>query len=120
LGFVNVYFMRYSLVADHWQYFAMPAVLVLVAVGLAQIPAPVHRVVAALLLAILGTMTWRYAASYADQETLWRATLAQNPQAYVAHLNLGAILLERAEDELPAPAVKKSLVEEAVWHFEQA
>ena len=33
LGFVNVYFHRYSLVADHWQYFSLPAIIALVVGG---------------------------------------------------------------------------------------
>ncbi|MBX9788045.1 MAG: hypothetical protein K2Y37_03955 [Pirellulales bacterium] len=35
LGFVNIYFMRYSLVADHYQYLALPALLGLVTGGAA-------------------------------------------------------------------------------------
>ena len=30
MGFVNISFMRYSLVADHWQYLAMPGLIAVV------------------------------------------------------------------------------------------
>ncbi len=83
LGFVNIYFMRYSLVADHWQYFAIIGPIVLAA---AWIKKPV---VAALLVLVLSILTWRQCRIYANEEALWRATLRLNPQCWLAHGNLG-------------------------------
>jgi protein O-mannosyl-transferase len=49
----------------------------------------------AVLLAILGVLTWLQCGQYADVETLWRATLARNPGSWMALDNLGNALCER-------------------------
>jgi tetratricopeptide (TPR) repeat protein len=83
LGFLNIYFMRYSLVADHWQYFAIIGPIALAA---AIIRRPV---VAAALLLALGALTWKQCGMYAKVETLWQTTLRLNPNCWMAHGNLG-------------------------------
>jgi protein O-mannosyl-transferase len=99
LGFFNIYFMRYSLVANHWQYFSLPGVVALVA-GLAvwaserspKWPRPLLTAGGGLLVIAFAVMTWRQAGTYQDMETLWPATLAANPDCFLAHLNIGAAL----------------------------
>ena len=49
----------------------------------------------AVLLFGLGRFTWKEAAHYRDAETLWRATLEENPHAVAAHSNLGIVLHNR-------------------------
>jgi tetratricopeptide (TPR) repeat protein len=88
LGFLNIYFMRYSLVADHWQYFAIIGPIVLAA---AVIRKPV---VAVALLLALGVLTWRQCRIYTNSETLWRTTLARNPASTIARNNLSRALLD--------------------------
>src|SRR5208337_3760621 len=83
LGFLNIYFMRYSLVADHWQYFAIIGPIALAA---AIIRKPV---LAAALLLALGALTWKQCGMYANVETLWQTTLRLNPDCWLAHNNLG-------------------------------
>ncbi len=96
LGFVDVYPMRYSFVADHFQYLAsIGPIVLLVAAGAAILDRilPVARgPLAAVLLAMLGVLVWRQAGVYTTPETLWRATLARNPSAWMAHNNLGLVL----------------------------
>ncbi len=93
LGFFNVYFFRYSFVGDHFQYLASMAPLALVASALAGATsrhgALPRAVGAAALLAVPAFLTSREAREYRDNETLWRATLADNPGAIMAWLNLG-------------------------------
>ena len=76
LGFANIYFMRYSLVADHWQYAAtiVPAAglgALLARRGARGIPRIAAMVAALALLACLGTLTYRQTRIYKDTETLW-------------------------------------------------
>lgn len=99
LGFVDFYPMRYSFVADHFQYLASAAPLAglasLLARWFARSPSePIRALGAAIVaawLAVLGGTTWQQAHVYRDAATVWRDTLAKNPAAWIAHLNLGSM-----------------------------
>jgi protein O-mannosyl-transferase len=98
LGFFNVYPFRFSYVADHFQYLASIGLIVLVSASLAiafrrRTPGTLVLAAAPLLL-VLALLTWRQAHNYRDTETLYRATIAANPQAWLAHNNLAVVLLE--------------------------
>jgi Flp pilus assembly protein TadD len=112
LGFFDVYFMRYSYVADHFQYLASLGPLVAVGEGFARLGhgrprvprsrAGSGRVVGWLrlaapgvLLVALGGLVWVRCHAFRDNEAVWRDTLRKNPAAWVAHNNLGVILDER-------------------------
>jgi tetratricopeptide (TPR) repeat protein len=95
LGFFNVYPFRFSFVADHFQYLASLGPLTLVAAVGARISSHRQRAgatVAIALMTVLGLLSWQRAHAFADAETLWRDTLARNPGAWMAHLNLGNLL----------------------------
>jgi tetratricopeptide (TPR) repeat protein len=103
LGFLNIYFMIFSLVADHWEYFAIIGPIVLAA---AVIRKPV---LAAALLLALGALTWKQCGMYTNAETLWLNTIRLNPDCWMAHNNLGLYLLD-----------SEGRVDEAISHFQQA
>jgi protein O-mannosyl-transferase len=100
LGFVNIYFMRYSLVADHWQYAAMivPAAglgACLASAGRGGIPRVMVAATTLTMLVGLGALTYRQAGVYRDAETLWQDVLKHNPDSWMAHHNLGNWLANR-------------------------
>jgi tetratricopeptide (TPR) repeat protein len=106
LGFFSIYFFRYSFVGDHFQYLASMGPLALagagITVALARLPAglvPMRWVLPALLLVMLGGLTWRECGEYLSQESLWRATLARNPDASMAWFNLGDTLVKQGRHE---------------------
>lgn len=97
LGFVNIYFMRFSLVSDHWQYIAtiVPcAVFAGVTTSLARrlLTQPAAIAGAAALLVVLGVMSLLQSRVYEDGETFYEAVLAQNPDCWVVYNDLGALL----------------------------
>jgi protein O-mannosyl-transferase len=101
LGFVNVYFMRFSLVADHYQYAAtiVPAAALAAAAATlgrrCRFPAWIAYGLGVGLLAILAGLTWSQCRIYADAETLYRETIKKNPDCWMAHNNLGNLLTTR-------------------------
>lgn len=111
LGFLNVYPFRYSYVADHFQYLASLGLLVPVAGALAILLRRNRRALAApiLLVVILGALSWRQSRIYTDDETLYRETLARNPESWMAHHNLAKAVAE-SPGGLP----------EAIEHYEAA
>ena len=111
LGFLNISFFRFSLVADHWQYFAIVGIIALAAAGITAIlnPFPKGKIFfCGALLLLLGFLTWRQASIYRDAETLCRTTLAENPDCWLARDGLGGALL------------KKGKVDEAIAQFQQS
>jgi tetratricopeptide (TPR) repeat protein len=109
LGFLDIGFMLVSLVADHWQYFAIIGPLSLAAAAITR-SSPGTKAVAlgGALLLVLGGLSWRQCESYADPGTFWRAALAANPNSWLAHNNLGNDLFERGQ------------VDEAMAHYKRA
>ncbi len=105
LGFFNVFPMRYSFVADHFQYLAS---IGLIALGCAAVVRAARRygvgraattAAAGLALGSLAAATFVQTFAYCDAETLWRDTLAKNPGAWMAHTNLGLLLVGKGEVE---------------------
>ena len=110
LGFFNIYFMRYSLVADHYQYVSIISVICL-AVGVVYryLGLGVLRVAAAFALMIFGGTSWQQCYVYKDIETLWRDTIAKNPNSWMAHYNLGVILEEQNKPDEAISHYNRSL-----------
>jgi Flp pilus assembly protein TadD len=99
LGFFNIYPMRYSFVADHFQYHSSIGLIVLGASLLHRAKLIVERylpyagmVLGVILFAALGFLTFKQGYMYKDLETLWRETIKRNPSAWMAYSNLAIIL----------------------------
>jgi tetratricopeptide (TPR) repeat protein len=102
LGFLNVYPMRYSFVADHFQYLACISLIALAAAAAARAFTRAGSrwragavVLGGGLLVLLAVTTWRQGHIYRDRETLWLDTLAKDPGCWMAHHNYGLLLQDR-------------------------
>ncbi len=104
LGFMNVYAMRFSFVCDHWVYLSSLGFIALGASTMTRIFENLRRplmflVFTALLLSALAVLTWRQEGMYADAGTLWRTTIARNPEAWLAYNDLGAAMAQSDVDK---------------------
>ena len=106
LGFADISFMKYSPVADPWQYAAIVGVIALAAAAGVRAwerlsPTPQKQVVIGLVILVgaLGVLTWRRCGVFKNDETLWSDTLQKNPRCYIAQVNLGKALLAEAAFE---------------------
>jgi tetratricopeptide (TPR) repeat protein len=114
LGFIMLFTFRYTFVADHYQYLACIGPISLASAGIISLSDKFTQyrlliVSAALLIvASLGTLTWRQAATYTNIETLWRTTLAKNPECWMAHTNIGLVLFQKGQ------------IDDAIGHYRSA
>jgi tetratricopeptide (TPR) repeat protein len=110
LGFVNAYPFRYSYVADHFQYLASLGIVALAAAGWGFWRSRrLARIAAAALLATLGVLTWRQGFAYRDLATLYRTTIARNPDCWMAYSNLGTALLESGRKDEAIADLRRAL-----------
>jgi protein O-mannosyl-transferase len=120
LGFFNIYPMRYTFVADHYQYLAMLGPIVLLAWVAASAarrlrpPASFGETraergrpprwreagLALVLLLVLSGASWNRARVYRNLETLWLDTTETSPTAWLARYNLACVYLDQRRFDL--------------------
>jgi len=115
LGFFDIYPMRYSFVADHFQYLASMG---LIALGAATVSilltglGPWQRksglALCLTVVLIFAIQVWQQGTIYTDAETLYQDTITKNPNSWMAHNNLGLILKAQGRHH------------EAIAHFSRA
>ncbi len=113
MGFADVGFMQYSLVADHYQHIALIGLVAAAAALWSAWSKQARGVVArraahalaVVTAGILMLLTWRQCSLYKDPILLYRDTLKKNPECWMIHSNLGLALKSRGQ------------YQEAVEHF---
>jgi tetratricopeptide (TPR) repeat protein len=112
LGFFDIFYFRYSFVADHFQYLACLGVVALVASGAATVLRRRRLQVGASSLAIVGlvALNWQHGCVFHDDEALWRDTVARNPHAAMAYNNLGMIFNGKKQYEQAAELFHRALL----------
>lgn len=111
LGFFDVWPMRYSFVADHFQYLASLGLITLFAAGATLLvrrlggePIPAMNgasfgggTLAILLIVALGALTFARAKVFKDKETLYTDTIRKTPTAWISYVNLGVMYAQRQD-----------------------
>lgn len=100
MGLSDTGFMKFSLVADHYQHIAIIAVLALAGAAVSQISK--HKVRIGILTVIVGALSLKaaqQASIYRDAVTLYRAAVDKNPTSWILHGNLADELLAAGQIE---------------------
>ena len=149
MGFADVYFMKYSLVADHYQHMAIIGVIALASalwsIWRQRLRRAVHYSATFIAIATIGSLsflTWQQNGFYCNELTLYQDTLKKNPDCWLAHNNLGVLLYKagllresmdhyreslrlkpdyfNAQNNLAAVLMKTGRTQEALEHYQQA
>lgn len=94
LGFFDVYFFRFSYVGDHLQYLASMAPLALLGALATRLAGRASAAAGGLLIAALALSSHAHVPQYRSNLALFSATVAKNPQAWMAQSNLAAALTD--------------------------
>ena len=115
LGLFHPAYFDHSFVADHFVYVPSIGIFALFSAGVALWLQRMDgwrksacQAGCMILLTVLGVLSWRQSHSFNGVEAHSRATLANNPQSFVAHSNLGMALTGLGK------------FEEAIAHFRKA
>jgi protein O-mannosyl-transferase len=114
LGFVNVYPMRYTFVADHFQYVAciglLTAAAAVASTAIGRLPRGLQWMGWAgcgTLVMVLAALTYQQSRIYKSSITLWEDTLAKNSGAWMAHGNLATVYARQGDATRAAPHLAK-------------
>ena len=115
VGFTDGSYMHFTWVMDHLVYIPLIGLIAIIIAGLGRLEAslppsilPFGGALIAVALVLMAAESHAYARLFFNQETLWTYTLRYNPNAYLAHNNLGIALS------------KTGRIPEAIDQYEQA
>ena len=106
LGFLNVYGMKFSFVADHFSYLSTPCLLLLLCtsiyfllgklrIGFPLLMSALYRILLSSLLVIIVIYmcgkSMELTQNYKSEITLWNNLISQNPNTWIAYNNRGFI-----------------------------
>ena len=124
MGFLNVFSMQFSFVADHYSYLTTPCLFLLLSAGLIflydhvriyfpELPSRLWRIIKYVALGLvviyLSGSVMVLTRNYADETTLWTNVLKANSKAGIAYINLGVIYSQLGRNEEAIGLLKKAL-----------
>jgi protein O-mannosyl-transferase len=116
MGLTDVGFMRFSLVADHYQHIAIIGVLTLVTAAICTFRQQLLRIgrniVDVGVLAVICTLlllTWVQCGTYCDIITLYETAIEKNPGLWMLHGNLGDALYDAGHIQEAIPELREAL-----------
>lgn len=116
LGFFDIYPMRYSFVADHFQYLASIGLIVLCVATVTSIflrLGSLYRTIGfaayGMIIIIFGMLVWQQGHIYKNVEILWRDTISKSPGSWMAYNNLGLILVKQGKLDQGIKCYKQAL-----------
>lgn len=92
LGLVTFVYQNSSTTADRYLFVSLLSPALLLAYFLARRPRPIFFGAAMFYIAILGVLSYRQTATWANSHTLMEHTIATNPHSWVARSNLGLVI----------------------------
>jgi len=115
LGFINVYPMRFSYVADHFQYVASIGLMALFAGTAWHLVEKFPRFHAAAwcsaasVILLLAALTWQQGRIYHSRLTLFSDTIKKNPASWLSYGNRGLYYANEGRFELAMIDLNKTL-----------
>lgn len=110
LGFIDIYFMRYSWVADHYFYLGLIGLIVAVITFVSNHinSKKIKTIFASVFSLICIILSMSRATVFLSEEDLWKDTLKKNPDAWFVHNTYGLAL------------ATKGNLNEGIAHFNRA
>ena len=116
IGFKGVSYMRFTWVMDHFLYLPILGLLGIAIAGIEmidnRIPASYRTVLMGVLTVLVATLTiesHNYAGKFFNLETVWTYEIKYNPSAWLAHNNLGYIMVEQNRLDEAAEQFREAL-----------
>jgi len=115
LGIFDTNYFVYSLVADHWQYHALPGMIVAVVAALSALagkwPWLAAHSKAAGTVGVVGVAALAsvHFAHFEDTQTLWSYVVERNPDAWMGWYNLGNVFSDAHKPAEAIAAYRQSL-----------
>ena len=115
LGIFDTNYFAYSLIADHWQYHALPGVTVAVTAAASAVVRRWPRLAAYSniggIVTVLGlaALASAHAAHFEDPRSLWSYVVARNPDAWMGWYNLGSVYSDDHDYPKAIAAYRRSI-----------